>query len=69
MTELKNLIQSRTVWANGIGLLALLLSAFGFSLPVFDREQVVDALLQVIAGGSFLASTVFRIIATKKIAL
>jgi hypothetical protein len=69
MIEFKNLLQSRTVWANGVGLVALLLSVFGFQSVALDREQLVDAILQVVAGGSFVASTVFRILASKKIAL
>ncbi|MGL4635976.1 MAG: hypothetical protein ACRCWF_08350 [Beijerinckiaceae bacterium] len=67
MIELKSILESRTVWANLVGLVALLLSVMGFSTSVFDSGQVVDAILNVIAGGSFLASTVFRVIATHKI--
>ncbi len=69
MIELKSLLQSRTVWANAVGLLALLFSILGYSPPVVDKEQLIDAILQVIAGFSFLASTAFRIAATKKITL
>jgi hypothetical protein len=69
MTEFKSLLQSRTIWANAIGLVALLMSLLGFQPPVLDREHLVDAILQIVAGGSFVASTVFRIFASKKIAL
>jgi hypothetical protein len=69
MLEFKNLLMSRTVWANTVGLSALLLSMFGFQSPVIERDQLVDAILQVVTGGSFVASTIFRIMATKKITL
>jgi hypothetical protein len=67
MIELKSILESRTVWANLVGLVAFLLSVMGFSTAAFDSGQVVDAILNIIAGGSFLASTVFRVIATRKI--
>jgi hypothetical protein len=69
MTELKSLLQSRTIWANVIGFLALLMSLLGFRPPVVDEDQIIDAILQIVTGFSFLASTVFRIAATKKISL
>ena len=69
MVELKSLLHSRTVWANVIGFLALVLSLLGFRPPAVETEQIVDAVLQVVAGFSFLASTAFRIVATKKISL
>jgi hypothetical protein len=69
MTELKSLLQSRTIWANVIGFLALLMSILGFRPPVVDEDQIIDAILQIVTGFSFLASTAFRIAATKKISL
>jgi hypothetical protein len=69
MIEFKTILQSRTVWANGVGLFALLLSLLGFQSVAIEREQLVDAILQVVAGGSFVASTFFRIFASKKITL
>jgi hypothetical protein len=69
MIEFKSMLQSRTVWANLIGLLALILSLLGFRPSVVDKEQLIDAILQIIAAVSFLASTAFRITATKKIGL
>jgi hypothetical protein len=69
MIEFKNLLLSRTVWANGVGLAALLMSMFGFNAPEAAREQLVEAILQVVTGTSFVASTIFRILATKKISL
>jgi hypothetical protein len=53
------------VWANLIGFLALVLAATGF--PGLDPEPLVEAIMQVIAGAGFIASTVFRVIATRRI--
>ena len=67
MDSLKPILQSRTVWSNLIGLAALALSAFGFDTSGLDTARVADAALQAIAAGSFLASTGFRIVATKRL--
>jgi hypothetical protein len=67
MIELKSILESRTVWANLVGLFALGLSGLGFSTVAFDSGQIVDAILNIVAGASFLASTVFRVIATRRI--
>lgn len=64
----KGLFLSRTVWANAIGVLALILSWFGFDTSSVDKSALTDTLLQIIAGASFVASTVFRVIATRRIA-
>ena len=69
MTEWKSFLESRTVWANLVGLLALVLSGLGFKTSDINAEYFVDVVLQVVAGISFLASTVFRITATRKITL
>ena len=69
MTEWKSFLESRTVWANLVGLLALVLSGLGFKTGDINTEYFVDAVLQVVAGISFLASTVFRVTATRKITL
>lgn len=63
----KTMFQSRTVWANIIGLLALGASAFGLNVAGLDTGALTDAILQTIAGGSLVASTVFRIVATRRI--
>jgi hypothetical protein len=67
MTDVKSLIQSRTVWANLIGFLALVLAGTGFPGAEAEAEPVTDAIMQVIAGASFLASTFFRVIATRRL--
>jgi hypothetical protein len=69
MIEFKTLLTSRTVWANVVGFSTLIISMFGYQGPLIERDQMVDAILQVVTGGSFVASTIFRVIATKKIAL
>jgi hypothetical protein len=67
MSEWKTFLESRTVWANLVGLTALILSSLGFSSLGFDQEKIIDVILQVVAGFSFLASTVFRVLATRKL--
>ncbi len=67
MSEWKTFLESRTVCANLVGLTALILSSLGFSSLGFDQEKIIDVILQVVAGLSFLASTVFRVLATRKL--
>jgi hypothetical protein len=67
MSEWKTFLESRTVWANLIGLTALILSSLGFASVGMDQEKIIDVILQMISGASFLASTVFRVLATRKI--
>ena len=67
MNGMKPFLASRTVWANLIGLAALILAWFGFQTDEIDQGKLVDAVLQTVAAGSFIASTVFRMIADKKI--
>lgn len=63
----KSIFSSRTVWTNGIGLVALLLSWFGFDTAGFDKNAVTESLFQAVAAISFVASTFFRVIASKKL--
>ena len=67
METTKSLLSSRTVWANVIGLAALLLSRFGLDAGSIDQTKLLDAILNIVAGGSFIASSVFRVIARKAI--
>lgn len=67
MEETKSLFASRTVWANIVGLAALLLTHFGFDASTIDQTKLLDALSQIIAAGSFIASTIFRVLARKAI--
>lgn len=61
----KSILQSRTVWANLIGLVSLGLSMFGYGS--LDVGGLTDAILQTVTAGSFIASTLFRIVAKAKL--
>ncbi|OYU49050.1 MAG: acetylmuramidase [Rhizobiales bacterium PAR1] len=63
----KGILTSRTVWANAIGIGALALSWLGFDTSGLDKGALTDSLLQALAGVSFVASTMFRILATKRL--
>lgn len=67
MTDMKSILASRTVWANVVGLTAIGLSTVGFDTRALDVGGVVDAGLQVVAGASFIASTVFRVVASRRL--
>ena len=67
MLDTKTILASRTVWANLIGLAALVLGLFGFDGSALATGAVEEALVQLLAAGSFIASTLFRILATKQI--
>ena len=69
MLNTQSILQSRTIWANLVGLGALLLSRYGFEISDADQAKLLDALLQVVAAGGFIVSSVFRVYAEKKIAL
>lgn len=61
----KAILQSRTVWANLIGLASFGLSMFGYGS--LDVGGLTDAILQTVTAGSFIASTLFRIVAKTKL--
>ena len=67
MPNSKSIVESRTVWANVVGLAALAATLFGFDVSGVDQGAVVDAALKAVAGFGFVASTIFRIRATKKL--
>jgi hypothetical protein len=67
MLDTKTILASRTVWANLIGLVALVLGLFGFDSSELSTGAFEEAAVQLIAATSFIASTVFRILATKQI--
>ncbi len=69
MNDTKSLLTSRTLWSNLVGLSALLLSIVGLDGSALDHEGLSQAIPQAIAAGSFIASTIFRVTATKRIAL
>lgn len=68
MSDTKSILSSRTVWSNLVGLAAIGLSLGGFNVAGIDSGPLVDAGLQVVAGASFVASTLFRVLASRKIA-
>ncbi|MFC4174673.1 hypothetical protein ACFOYU_21900 [Microvirga sp. GCM10011540] len=67
MIDTKTILASRTVWANLVGLAALVLGLLGFDASELDSGAFAEAAAQLVAGASFIASTVFRILATKQI--
>ena len=67
MLDSKTILLSRTVWANLVGLLALALGLLGFDTRSLDEAAVVESILQVVAAASFVASTFFRIVATRQL--
>jgi hypothetical protein len=50
-----------------VGLGSLALSIMGFQTTGLDQGILTDRLLEVVAAGSFVASTIFRVIATKRL--
>jgi hypothetical protein len=67
MNNVQSILSSRTIWANIVGLTALALPLFGYDGAAVDAPQSVEAVSQIVAGLSFLASTFFRVKATKKL--
>ena len=67
MFDSKTILASRTILSNLIGLAALILGLFGFDSSALATGAVEEALVQLIAAGSFIASTLFRVLATKQI--
>ena len=67
MDASKGFFASRTVWANLIGLAALGLGVAGVDTSTVDTGGLADAATQIVAGLSFVASTLFRVKATKTI--
>jgi len=68
MLNTKSLFASRTGWANLIGLAAVILGLFGFDASELNGSPFQEALVQFVTAASFVASTVFRILATRRIA-
>ena len=67
MADTKSILASRTVWANVLGLAAIVLSLFGVDAGSVDVNGLAEAAAQLVAAGSFIASTIFRIVAEKQI--
>jgi hypothetical protein len=67
MIDSKSILSSRTIWSNGIGLAALVLGIFGFDATGLETPAFGEAVAEIVAAGGFIASTMFRIMATKQI--
>jgi lysozyme family protein len=67
MTQTKSMLASRTLWANAIGLASVLYVALGGDASGIDAELIGTRIAEVIAGVSFLASSAFRIVATRRL--
>lgn len=67
MIDTKTFLASRTVWSNLIGLAALALGLLGFDASGLKSDAMVEATVQLVAAASFIASTIFRILARKQI--
>lgn len=67
MLVTKTFLESRTVWANLIGLGALIANAWGVNVGAIDQSALVDAVLKAISATGFIASTFFRVKATRLI--
>lgn len=68
MTDLKPILQSRTIWSSLVGMGCLFASVFGVETRLIDQGALAEALLQVATGISFIGSIVFRVTATRKLA-
>ena len=67
MLDSKPILLSRTVWANLVGLAALVLGLLGFDTDGLDEAALVESILQLVAAASFVLSTFFRIVATRQL--
>ena len=67
MNDVKSIFASRTVWANIVGLAALVLGLIGFDASDLRTEAFAEAAAQLVAAASFVASTLFRSLATRHI--
>jgi len=67
MFDTKPILLSRTVWANLVGLAALGFALLGFDTASLDEGALVEAILQLVAAGSFVLSSFFRIVATRQL--
>jgi hypothetical protein len=67
MDTSKGVFASKTVWANLVGLASIGLGLAGVDRASIDSGGLAEALSQIVAGASFVASTVFRLRATQRI--
>lgn len=67
MNDTKSILSSRTLWANAVGLLALVLGVFGFDVSALDQRALGEAAFQLVAAASFIASSLFRLVASARL--
>jgi hypothetical protein len=68
MEQWKSYFQSRTIWANLIGLAALMLDMLGLNgMSSEDQSQLVDALLNLVEAAAFVSGVIFRAIASDRL--
>ncbi|QCK86643.1 hypothetical protein E8L99_13180 [Phreatobacter aquaticus] len=68
MTDLKPILQSRTVWSSVVGLICLFAQVFGVETRLIDQGALVEAILQVVTGAGLVGAIVFRVAATTRLA-
>ena len=61
MVNFRSVLLSRPIWANLIGLASIMLSLAGLDTSGLDTAGFSESLLQVVAGGSFIASSLFQL--------
>ncbi|MBS7702530.1 glycoside hydrolase family 108 protein [Chelatococcus asaccharovorans] len=61
MVNLRTILLSRPIWANLVGLASIMLSLAGLDTSGLDTAGFSESLLQVVAGGSFIASSLFQL--------
>ena len=70
MDQWKSYLQSRTIWANLIGLSALVLDILGFNgVSADDQAQLIDSLIKLVEVAGFVGGVIFRAIARDRLAL
>jgi lysozyme family protein len=68
MTDVKSILASRTVWTNIVGLVSVALAMLGLDVGDVDANRLAEAAAELVAAASFIASTLFRIAATRRLA-
>ncbi|MFC7399697.1 glycoside hydrolase family 108 protein [Chelatococcus sp. GCM10030263] len=61
MIDLKKILLNRPIWANLVGLASIGLSLFGIDTSGLDTAGLSDSILQVVAGASFIVSSVLHL--------
>ena len=68
MTDVKSILASRTVWTNIVGLVSVALAMLGLDVGDVDANRLAEAAAELVAAASFIASTLLRIAATRRLA-